>query len=166
MILRRIQCNKYWLTLHRYRLLKSTHSKNIGTETSGWPLKERLRIRESGLIKPLTNTDRVISSLSFISLVLVRFYELALLSGIILCVFHLDVLSSYVLRQLASNPCVQAPGTLIVYGPPIDAAITDVDKTTLFYNTFRDVGRVIYSEYAGDHWKKDLEYFEDNKGDI
>ena len=64
------------------------------------------------------------------------------------------------------EPVCPSTWNLIVYGPPIDAAITDVDKTTLFYNTFRDVGRVIYSEYAGDHWKKDLEYFEDNKGDI
>jgi len=25
---------------------------------------------------------------------------------------------------------------------------------------------VIFSEYAGDSWKKDLEYYEENKGNI
>ena len=39
---------------------------------------------------------------------------------------------------------------LLVYGPPVDQTLTDIDKVTLFYNTFRDVGRVIYNEYAGD----------------
>ena len=55
---------------------------------------------------------------------------------------------------------------LLVYGPPVDQTLTDIDKVTLFYNTFRDVGRVIYNEYAGDSWAKDLEFFEDNKGAI
>ena len=53
---------------------------------------------------------------------------------------------------------------LLVYGPPVDQALSDIDKITLFYNTFRDVGRVIYNEYAGDGWTKDLEYYEDHKG--
>ena len=53
---------------------------------------------------------------------------------------------------------------LLVYGPPVDQTLTDIDKVTLFYNTFRDVGRVIYNEYAGDSWSKDLEFFEENKG--
>ena len=55
---------------------------------------------------------------------------------------------------------------LIVYGPPIQQALTDIDKVSLFYNSFRDIGRVIYSEYAGDGWQKDLEYYEENKGNI
>jgi hypothetical protein len=55
---------------------------------------------------------------------------------------------------------------LIVYGPPIHQALTDIDKVSLFYNNFRDIGRVIYSEYAGDGWQKDLEYYEENKGNI
>ena len=55
---------------------------------------------------------------------------------------------------------------LLIYGPPIDQALTDIDKVSLFYNTFRDVGRVIYSEYAGDSWQQDLEYYEENKGNI
>jgi hypothetical protein len=54
----------------------------------------------------------------------------------------------------------------LVYGPPIDQALTDVDKITLFYSTFRDVGRVIYSEYAGDSWQKDLEYYEEQRGNV
>ena len=43
----------------------------------------------------------------------------------------------------------------LMYGPPVDEAITDIDKITLFHNTFRDIGRIIYSEYAGDSWTKD-----------
>ena len=54
---------------------------------------------------------------------------------------------------------------LIVYGPPIQQALTDIDKVSLFYNSFRDIGRVIYSEYAGDGWQKDHEYYE-GKGNI
>ena len=47
------------------------------------------------------------------------------------------------------------------------SALSDIDKVSLFYNTFRDIGRVIYSEHAGDGWAKDLEYFEEeNKGNI
>ena len=55
---------------------------------------------------------------------------------------------------------------LLIYGPPVDQTLTDIDKVSLFYNTFRDVGRVIYSEFAGDSWSKDLEYFEENKGNL
>jgi len=55
---------------------------------------------------------------------------------------------------------------LIIYGPPINQALTDIDKVSLFYNSFRDIGRVIYSEYAGDGWQKDLEFYEENKGNI
>jgi len=55
---------------------------------------------------------------------------------------------------------------IIVYGPPLDAVISDIDKITLFYQTFRDIGRVCFNEYAGDGWRKDLEYFVDKKGDV
>jgi hypothetical protein len=55
---------------------------------------------------------------------------------------------------------------VLIYGPPLEATINDIDKITLFYDTFRDVGRIIYNEYAGDNWHKDLEYFEETKGDI
>ena len=48
----------------------------------------------------------------------------------------------------------------------MDQVISDIDKISLFYNTFRDIGRVIYNEYAGDNWQKDLEYYQDAKGDI
>ena len=74
-------------------------------------------------------------------------------------------------KQLRATPKgfeAVSPSTwnLVVYGPPIDQALTDVDKVSLFYSTFRDLGRVIYSEYAGDRWDKDLEYYEENKGQI
>jgi len=55
---------------------------------------------------------------------------------------------------------------VLIYGPPLEASINDIDKITLFYDTFRDIGRIIYNEYAGDNWSKDLDYFEETKGDI
>ena len=64
------------------------------------------------------------------------------------------------------EPVSPSTWNLLVYGPPVDQTLTDIDKVTLFYNTFRDVGRVIYNEYAGDSWAKDLEFFEENKGAI
>ena len=64
------------------------------------------------------------------------------------------------------EPVSPSTWNLLVYGPPVDQTLTDIDKVTLFYNTFRDVGRVIYNEYAGDSWSKDLEFFEENKGNI
>ena len=72
------------------------------------------------------------------------------------------------LRATANGFESVSPSTwnLLIYGPPVDQTLTDIDKVSLFYNTFRDVGRVIYSEFAGDSWSKDLEYFEENKGNI
>ena len=72
------------------------------------------------------------------------------------------------LRATANGFESVSPSTwnLLIYGPPVDQTLTDIDKVSLFYNTFRDVGRVIYSEFAGDGWSKDLEYYEDNKGNI
>ena len=55
---------------------------------------------------------------------------------------------------------------ILLYGPPVDTTLSDIDKVTLFYNTFRDVGRIIYNEYAGDNWVKDLEFYEEHKGAI
>ena len=55
---------------------------------------------------------------------------------------------------------------VLIYGPPLDAAISDIDKVTLFYNSFRDIGRVIYNEYAGDNWAKDLEHYEERRGEV
>lgn len=72
------------------------------------------------------------------------------------------------LRAVASGFEAVSPSTwnFLVYGPPTDQALSDIDKITIFYDTFRDVGRIIYNEYAGDNWSKDLEYFDDNKGVI
>ncbi len=72
------------------------------------------------------------------------------------------------LRATANGFEPVSPSTwnVIIFGPPINQALTDIDKVSLFYNSFRDIGRVIYSEYAGDNWSKDLEYYEDNKGII
>lgn len=64
------------------------------------------------------------------------------------------------------EPVCPSTWNVLIYGPPLEAVISDIDKVTLFYNTFRDVGRVIFNEYAGDGWSKDLEYFEDRKGDV
>ena len=62
--------------------------------------------------------------------------------------------------------CVLAAGTFYCMGHHLDETLNDIDKVTLFYSTFRDVGRVIYNEYAGDNWSKDLEYFTDNRGEV
>ena len=75
------------------------------------------------------------------------------------------------IKQLRASPDgfePVSPSTwnLIVYGPPLDQALSDIDKISLFYSTFRDIGRVIFNEYAGDNWQKDLEYFEDQKGNL
>ena len=89
-----------------------------------------------------------------------------LLFGIIQSASRSNVLSNYGQQVMDSSLYLLQPGTLLVYGPPVDQTLTDIDKVTLFYNTFRDVGRVIYNEYAGDNWAKDLEFFEENKGAI
>ena len=54
----------------------------------------------------------------------------------------------------------------LIYGPPETELISDIDKIALFHETFRDVGRIIYSEYAGDLWDKDLEYYEEQRGNV
>tara|TARA_B100002052_G_C15840105_1_gene579747 strand:- start:501 stop:1016 length:516 start_codon:yes stop_codon:yes gene_type:complete len=64
------------------------------------------------------------------------------------------------------EPVCPSTWNFLVYGPPMDQVMSDVDKITFFYNTFRDIGRIIYNEYAGDNWFKDLEYFEETKGEI
>lgn len=74
-------------------------------------------------------------------------------------------------KQLRAGPNgfeTVSPSTwnVIVYGPPLDHAITDIDKVGLFHNAFRDVGRVIFNEFAGDQWAKDLDYFEASKGAV
>ena len=55
---------------------------------------------------------------------------------------------------------------MIVYGPPLETTLSDVDKVELFHSTFRDIGRVIYNEFAGDRWMQDLEFYEDKKGEL
>ena len=55
---------------------------------------------------------------------------------------------------------------VIVYGPPLDQVISDIDKSTLFYNTFRDIGRICFNEFAGDNWNKDLEYYNEQRGNV
>jgi len=54
----------------------------------------------------------------------------------------------------------------IAYGPPLDVTLNNIDRIALFYNSFRDIGRVIYNEYAGDNWSKDLTFFEEQKGSV
>ena len=103
---------------------------------------------------------------SSFSVARLSYYGQLLLFGIILSVSLSNVSSNYEPLQTALSLSLLLPGSLLIYGPPVDQTLTDIDKVSLFYNTFRDVGRVIYSEFAGDGWAKDLEYFEDNKGNI
>lgn len=64
------------------------------------------------------------------------------------------------------EPVAPSTWNIIVYGPPLDQAMQNIDKVTLFYNTFRDIGRMCFNEFAGDNWAKDLEYYQDNKGAV
>ncbi|MAR13927.1 MAG: hypothetical protein CL681_28630 [Blastopirellula sp.] len=64
------------------------------------------------------------------------------------------------------EPVSPSTWNIILYGPPVDTVISDVDKVSLFYNSFRDIGRVTYNEWAGDNWQRDLEYYEEHKGDV
>ncbi len=72
------------------------------------------------------------------------------------------------LRATAAGFEQVSPSTwnVIVYGPPIEAAITSIDKVTLFYNTFRDIGRICFNEFAGDGWQRDLDFYQESKGDV
>jgi len=74
-------------------------------------------------------------------------------------------------KQLRATPTgfeSVCPSTwnFIVYGPPVEGVISDVDKYSLFESTFRDIGRVILNEHAGSSWHKDLEHYEDCKGQV
>ena len=64
------------------------------------------------------------------------------------------------------EPVCPSTWNFLVYGPPLDATMNSIDKVSMFHSCFRDIGRIIYSEYAGDDWAKDLEYFEDHRGDV
>ncbi len=64
------------------------------------------------------------------------------------------------------KPVSPSTWNVIIYGPPMTAVLTDVDKISLFYSTFRDIGRVIFNEWAGDNWQKDLDFFEENRGNV
>ena len=72
------------------------------------------------------------------------------------------------LRATSSGFESVCPSTwnVLIYGPPLDAAVSDIDKISLFHNTFRDIGRIICNEYAGDSWSKDLEHYENYKGEV
>ena len=75
------------------------------------------------------------------------------------------------IKQLRATPegfesVCPSTWNFLLYGPPLDDVITDIDKVTLFYNSFRDIGRVIFNEFAGDSWAKDLSFYEQHKGDV
>ena len=72
------------------------------------------------------------------------------------------------LRATSNGFEATSPSTwnIIIYGPPLYEVLSNIDKVTLFHNTFRDIGRVCFNEYAGDGWQKDIEYFEENKGQV
>lgn len=74
-------------------------------------------------------------------------------------------------KQLRATPKgfeTVSPSTwnLIIYGPPLEQALTNVDRVSLFYSTFRDIGRICFNEYAGDDWHKDLEFYDHKRGDV
>ena len=55
---------------------------------------------------------------------------------------------------------------VIIYGPPLDEVLQNVDRVSLFHNTFRDIGRICFNEFAGDSWMKDYEYYVEQKGNV
>ena len=44
--------------------------------------------------------------------------------------------------------------------------MSSVDKIKVFQDTFRDIGRVCFNEWAGDNWFKDYENYKEKKGDV
>ena len=72
------------------------------------------------------------------------------------------------LRATASGFEEITPSTwnVIIYGPPLDDVLQNVDRVSLFHNTFRDIGRICFNEFAGDSWMKDYEYYVDQKGNV
>ena len=101
----------------------------------------------------------------YFSVVHRSYFGLHLLFGLPFCIPFKRVKQ---LRATANGFESVSPSTwnLLVYGPPLDQTLNDIDKVTLFYNKFRDVGRVIYNEYAGDNWANDLDHFEECKGKL
>jgi len=64
------------------------------------------------------------------------------------------------------EPVSPSTWNILVYGPPVEAAITSIDKVSLFHSTFRDIGRVCFNEFAGDSWQRDLEYYTEKRGEV
>ena len=64
------------------------------------------------------------------------------------------------------EPVSPSTWNVIVYGPPVDEVLQNVDRVTMFHREFRDIGRVCFNEYAGDGWQKDCEYYEEKKGNV
>ena len=64
------------------------------------------------------------------------------------------------------EPVCPSTWNLIVYGPPTDQVLSNIDRVQLFHDTFRDIGRIIVNEFAGDRWSKDLAFYEECKGDL
>jgi len=64
------------------------------------------------------------------------------------------------------EPVCPSTWNVIVYGPPVDQVLSAIDRVQLFHDKFRDIGRIIVNEFAGDSWARDLAYYEDCKGEL
>ena len=64
------------------------------------------------------------------------------------------------------EPVSPSTWNVIVYGPPTEQVLSNVDRVTMFHREFSDIGRVCFNEYAGDDWQKDFEYYEEKKGNV
>lgn len=64
------------------------------------------------------------------------------------------------------EPISPSMWNVIIYGPPIETTVSSIDRVSLFYSTFRDIGRICFNEYAGDAWQRDLDYYEEHKGEF
>lgn len=64
------------------------------------------------------------------------------------------------------EPICPSTWNVIVYGPPVDQVLSAIDRVQLFHDKFRDIGRVIVNEFAGDGWARDLAFYEECKGEL
>jgi hypothetical protein len=73
------------------------------------------------------------------------------------------------IRQLQATPdgwrqVSPSSWNFVLFGPESEVGIQQVDRISRFRDCFRDLGRIILNEYAGDSWGKDLQYLNEHKG--
>jgi hypothetical protein len=64
------------------------------------------------------------------------------------------------------EPVCPSTWNVIIYGPPVETTLSSIDRITLFYNSFRDIGRICFNEFAGDSWQRDLDFYVEKRGEV